>query len=191
MQSRPNLARTLCFMFSGKAGVGKTFLSDMIQKWCDEVGLKTLKSPFAYGVKETASFMGWDGNKDIRGRKLLQSIGNVGRVYDEDVWVRNTFIRIEEQVGYPFDAIFIDDWRFTNEFAYVFNQEPLYQPITIRVSSDSREILRGTPEYLDVSETQLDNFDFDYTIHNDVMDIDFSDCLHRMLVSEIRKNSVV
>ena len=157
---RPNLSHTLCFMFSGKAGTGKSWSSDTAQKLCDKLGLKTFKSPLAYGVKSTATYMGWDGEKDGKGRRLLQDIGKAGRAYDKDMWVRSAFTRIEEQVGYPFDAVFIDDWRFENEYKYVIDNEPLYKVIPIRMDAEDREILRGTPEYGDESETGLDAFSF-------------------------------
>lgn len=157
---KPNLTHTLCFMFSGKAGVGKSFTSDYAQKLCDEAGLSTFKAPLAYFVKETALFMGWDGKKDIQGRRLLQSIGTAGRAYDKDLWVGACFNRIENQTGYPFDAIFIDDFRYNNEYNYVVDTQMLYKAIPIRVQAPSREILVGTPEYNDSSETELDDFNF-------------------------------
>jgi len=147
-------------MFSGKAGTGKSWSSDSAQKFCDELGLKTFKSPFAYGVKAAATFMGWDGEKDARGRKLLQDVGKVGRAYDRNMWVSSSFIRIEEQVGYPFDAVFIDDWRFKNEYEYAIESEKLYKVIPIRLDAEDRESLKGTPEYDDISETELDKFEF-------------------------------
>jgi hypothetical protein len=160
-----NLTHTLCFLFSGKAGTGKTYWSDKLQLYLNNKGLKTYKAPFAFGVKSTATYMGWDGKKDQRGRRLLQRIGQDGREYDQDVWVRSTFNRIEDSVGWPYDAILIDDWRFINEYEYV-NKDWLYKPIRIRIEALNREILKGTPEYYEISETELDNFSFDCVINN-------------------------
>lgn len=159
---KPNLTHTLCFMFSGKAGTGKSYSADLAKELCEKAGLKTMKAHFAYGVKETARFMGWTGQKDRRGRKLLQDIGKAGRAYDPDLWVRQTFNYIEESVGYPYDAIFIDDWRFKNEYDYIVNNELLYKVVPIRMDAKDRESLKGTPEYDDISETDLDDFDFPF-----------------------------
>lgn len=38
--------------------------------------------------KIAKEYYGWDGQKDNRGRKLLQDIGTIGRQYDENVWVK-------------------------------------------------------------------------------------------------------
>jgi hypothetical protein len=166
VQPRPNMNKTLCFMLSGKAGVGKSYCAKLLNTLLIGRGLKSDIFNFAYGVKQTALFMGWDKNKDDRGRKLLQGIGNIGRTYDEDTWVRSTFIRIEDQVGYPFDAVIIDDWRFNNELSFVSKFEPLYKPIRIRVEAANRESLRYSAQWYDVSETELDLNEFDYTLLN-------------------------
>ena len=159
-QGRLSLSHTLCFMFSGKAGTGKTHSSEIAQKLCNNAGLSTFRAPLAKGVKDTARFMGWDGEKDRRGRILLQKIGAIGRDYDKDMWVRAAFCSIEESVGYPYDAVFIDDWRFTNELEFIQREQLLYKPVLIRLEAPDREILSGTPEYNDISETGLDNFPF-------------------------------
>ena len=153
-------------MFSGKAGVGKTFWSDILQKYLQDSGYKSYKSPFARGVKDTANFMGWNGKKDEKGRILLQEIGKSGRAYDINMWAKSAFLSIEDSVGYPYDCVFIDDWRFKDEYYYVVEKEPLYHPIRIRIEASEREILKGTPQYDDVSETDLDDFVFDYKIDN-------------------------
>jgi len=163
---RPNLTHTLCFLFSGKAGVGKTYCSDILLELLKNSGLKSAKFPFAYGVKATATFMGWDGKKDLRGRRLLQVIGQGGRAYNPNLWVHSTFVRIEESVGYPYDAVLIDDWRFINEYEYIMREQLLYKPVRIRVLAPEREILKGTPEYDEISEKNLDWFEFDHTIEN-------------------------
>ena len=160
-----SLSHTLCFMFSGKAGTGKTYSSTIAQKLCNDAGLSTFRTPFAKGVKDTASFMGWDGEKDRRGRSLLQKIGSIGRDYDKDMWVRAAFLRVEESVGYPYDAIFIDDWRFTNELEFIQREQLLYKPVLIRLEAPDREILLGTPAYDDISETDLDAFFYSYPVH--------------------------
>jgi hypothetical protein len=186
---KPNLTHTLCFMFSGKAGCGKSFSADLAQKLCNDLGLKTYRAPFAKGVKATANYMGWDGNKDTKGRILLQKIGFIGREYDKDMWVRSAMKDIEESVGYPYDAVFIDDWRFKNEYDYIFKNELMYKPIPIRIEAPSREILKGTPEYTDLSETELDDFDFPYTnyVCNDPDYLFYRDCLGDIIYREIIK----
>ena len=165
------LSHTLVLLFSGHAGVGKTFTSDIAQKYCNTLGLVTCKESFAFGVKNTAKFLGWNGEKDVKGRKLLQDIGRIGREYDKDTWVRSTIARTENSMGYPYDVIFIDDFRFMNEFEYI-EKEILYKPIPIRVIAPDREVLKGTPEANDISETEMDDREFTLYLMNRKDDFD-------------------
>ena len=175
------LSHTVVMMFSGHAGVGKSFCSDLAQKYCNELGLKTVKEPLAKDVKATAEFMGWRGVKDAAGRKLLQNIGSAGREYDKNLWVQSVFYRIDESVGYPYDVVFIDDFRFMNEFEYVRDNMLLYKPVPIRVIAPDREMLVGTPEYNDPSETELDNQDFQVYILNRKDDLYVHKHVHRVV----------
>ena len=161
------LTHTICFMFSGKAGVGKSYSADLLKQMVEEYNLNTFKSPFAAGVKATARFMGWDGNKDQKGRRLLQRIGQSGREYDENLWVKSSFQIIENSDSYPYDVVFIDDWRFPNEISFIQKNELLYKTIAIRVEAPDREILVGTPEYDEVSEVSLDDYkNFNFYLNN-------------------------
>lgn len=164
--NKGNLDKTLCFLFSGKAGVGKSYNSRVLLDYLSFLGYKVTAESFATGIKEVASFMGWDGVKDAKGRKLLQAIGQTGRDYDENIWVRSTFGRLEEQIAYPFDAVIIDDCRFKNEISYIENNELLYKIVPIRIEAKFRESLANTPMYNDISEVDLDDFNFKYELHN-------------------------
>jgi hypothetical protein len=192
LHERVSLSHTLCFMFSGKAGVGKTFCSDLLQKISEEeFGLKTCKAPFARGVKDTARFMGWGGQKNRKGRILLQRIGAAGREYDIDLWAKGCFNYIDESPGYPYDIVFIDDWRFKNELEYVQSNQLLYKAVPIRIEAPDREILKGTPEAIDQSEIELDKFTFAYTIFNSEDDIqNLTDSLTRMLTYQIKQYNI-
>lgn len=165
------MTKSLIILISGKAGVGKTtFAKNLLKIFADDYDLNCGIFPFATGVKRIAGLMGWRGIKDSRGRSLLQGIGSVGRAYDEDIWVRDTIEgTIEAQEKYPFDVVLVDDWRFPNEAEYIKKNSPLYQVITIRIESPSREILKDTKEYLDASETSLPSAVsemYDYLIYN-------------------------
>ncbi len=161
------LRKTLLFIFSGKAGVGKTYCSNVLLGEARKLGYLCEKTSFASGIKNVASEMGWDGLKDTRGRKLLISIGAAGRKYDRDTWVRKAMEDLEGSPMYPLDIVCIDDWRFPNELYFIESNFPLYVPIPIRVSAPKREILVGTKEYNDRSETSLDTFTgFKYVVDN-------------------------
>jgi hypothetical protein len=188
-QETPSMSKTLCFLFSGKAGVGKTYCSDMMARLTDEAGLTHFKSLFAYGVKRTAKCMGWDGQKDDKGRHLLQEIGKLGRLYDPDLWAKSAFSFIENSDGYPYDCVFIDDWRFKNEYHYIGMNQPLYKVVPIRVHAPDREMLRGKVYYADISETELDSFPwFRYIVYNNLDARALEEYLKKILSLEINSN---
>jgi len=68
----------------------------------------------ATGVKDVATKMSWDGEKDTRGRKLLQDIGSIGREYWEDLWVMQA-VSSFSSIAMKYDVLIIDDTRYRNE----------------------------------------------------------------------------
>lgn len=171
--------RKVAILISGKAGVGKTTLANFIKNSLIESGNIVCINPFAFEVKQTARYVGWDGIKDSRGRKLLQDIGQLVRDYNKDTWVRKTIERFGDQnaelflTGYPeIQFMICDDWRFPNESWYIKNNTDM-DTILIRVEAPDREILKGTPQYDEISENALpDGFevltDYDYVVSNSI-----------------------
>jgi len=166
--------RPAIVMISGHAGVGKTTFAQLLGEVVkeDNPDMIIMTMPIALGVKSVASTMGWDGQKDVAGRRLLQSVGQVGRAYNPDVWIAKAWKGIED-TNYHFQGrlkyAFIDDWRFKNEVTFIKEHNNLARRIyTVRIVAPSREILAGTPEALDISEVELDDYeDFDILIDNE------------------------
>lgn len=103
---------------AGPIGVGKTTTARTIQRMVPDSVILS----FAFPVKHIArEFFGWKGEKDERGRKLLQMLGtDVGRAFDPDIWVRHMLKEISdlrELEPEPPPLILIDDVRFDNEAA--------------------------------------------------------------------------
>jgi len=103
---------------SGNMGAGKTTFAEMLREELNNYHLKARILPFAKPLKDIAIELGWNGQKDEKGRKLLQLLGtDVGReCINEDIWVTKwlteaTKLQIEEDV----DIIISDDTRFINE----------------------------------------------------------------------------
>ena len=144
---------TLCI--SGKATSGKTTAAQVI---CEEF----LAESFAFGdgVKRVALELGWDGKKDARGRKLLQSIGRVGREYNSDLWVNKSIQEAKRLSPWNKDSICIfSDCRYPNEIARV--KQEMYNVITMRVERGGVKALK------DNSETSLDNYgNWDIVVDN-------------------------
>lgn len=154
-------------MVSGRAGEGKTTFA----KYCQDILVADYKIssaliPFAKMVKDTAFFMGWDGEKDDKGRKLLQEIGNTGRAYDIDMWAKHAVEFIDTH-SEEFEYVFIDDWRFPNEGKYL--QDLFWPTVTVRVHRPKEyHTLLNSPLYNDVSEVSLPENDeyYDVVIQN-------------------------
>lgn len=103
--------------FCGKAGVGKTTacntLKELHQGPC-------LILPWADELKRIArEEFGWDGQKDEKGRRLLQVIGTeCGRMYGGDLfWVKKWQKIVDEFIANASDNVLIlnDDTRFDSE----------------------------------------------------------------------------
>jgi len=156
-------------LVGGKAGVGKTTAANFINSYLDkEVTSYNYIGSFALGVKHVASMMGWNWEKDTKGRKLLQDVGNLGREYDKDTWINYLLNHMKENIPEELlDIIIVDDWRFPNEAEYFLSRPELYKVFTINIKSPQREILKGTREWKDVSENSLNDYkSFDYIINN-------------------------
>lgn len=152
-------------MVAGKAGSGKDTFCKLAM---DLYGDKIWRFAFADELKEIAQDMGWDGEKDNRGRQLLIDIGTDGRKYNKNLWVDKVADQIIDvmELGYKIDYAVITDFRYENEYnhmAYLFDKEDI---ITARIDRDFSSSLT-TDQQADESETGLLMFPFDYIIENE------------------------
>lgn len=146
--------KTVVILVSGKAGSGKSTVADMLAKKLRDIpSMTVMEYGFADPIKYIAkAYFGWDGEKDEKGRKLLQQIGAVGREYDQNVWVKHFVNQLDKRAGmFPFNFSLVSDWRFPNELAYL-RTNPLLDVVTIRVFG--RGGLKGEIAS-DVSENSL------------------------------------
>lgn len=164
-------------LISGKAGVGKTTLAGLLSNVVRSIeNEKTIimTQSFAWGLKQIAMRMGWNGEKDVEGRRLLQGIGQIGRAYDSDMWVKIAHKSMSD-LQYHYGSfkrslryIWVDDWRFKNEARFFKETDYQFKLTLVKIVAPSREILKGTPEALDISEVNLDDYtDFDIIINNE------------------------
>ena len=118
-------------------------------------------------------FLGWDGNKDIVGRTLLQTVGtDIVRAKHPNFWTGIVVGLIQAWEPYSnFDLAIIPDARFPNEVD--ISLENLQNCVSVRIERKNED---GTPwvnpilteeQQKHPSETSLDNFAFDYIVHND------------------------
>lgn len=117
---------------------------------------------FADALKEVARGIGWDGEKDDHGRWLLQQLGQQVREHiAEDAWVQAVAKSIQEMrslSGFRPTCVVLTDCRYQNEAQWVRSVGGK----VVRVSRPNTG-----PVNNHISESDLDDFDFDAVITND------------------------
>ena len=126
-------------LIGGKLTTGKTTSANYIQ---DTLTMKYPSLPiehtaFAKPIKEIAySVFHWDGQKDEKGRRLLQVIGTeAGREYNSNIWVEYLENYIVGGLFIP-NIVLVDDWRFPNEKEY-FANNIMFDLTTIRINRNT------------------------------------------------------
>lgn len=153
-------------LISGKAGHGKDTAAQLMKNELESRGEKVLIIKFGDAVKWFArEYYNWDGSKNIDGRNLLQYIGTqMMRTYDKYYWGRivSEFIAANKDFTYAL----IPDWRFYSEKEIILaDNKKCY---TIRIERPNFVNHNMTKAQLKhVSETELDNYKFDWIIRNE------------------------
>lgn len=167
-------------LISGKAEAGKTTTANIIKTFLEELGKKVACTPYGQYVKDTAKLIwNWNGEKDKKGRELLQWWGtDIVRAQDPNFWV-DSVIRLAKVIDKYVDYLIIDDCRFLNEIEswravkYVAldeatdalaNRQRFSDIITIRVERPGHENALTPEQRRHPSETELDDYIFDITI---------------------------
>lgn len=130
---------------SGKKRVGKDTCGHYLEL---KYGFQRIA--FADHLKKIAKKVGWDGKKDVKGRRLLQVLGEVVRDYNEQYWVDQVLATIQKKAREGYTDFVITDMRFPNEVAWLRE----VGGVAVRVYSED-EITND----LHKSETALDNYD--------------------------------
>ena len=109
----------------GKLESGKSTAADYLCKH-----LQAVIKPFAKPIKDFAFSLGWDGNKDTKGRRLLQLLGTeVGReCISDDIWIEKWQESLDNTGSNV--TIICDDLRFQNEYEHLVTLSE-NMPVTI------------------------------------------------------------
>jgi hypothetical protein len=101
--------------FTGLAGVGKSTCAKMLLLALAEWQFRSEIISFADPLKRYAKILGWNGEKDEKGRRLLQLLGTeCGReCIDPDLWVKKWEIAANSKN--TLHVVISDDVRFDNE----------------------------------------------------------------------------
>ncbi len=155
--------RIICI--SGKAMSGKDTTAKYLKMALTSKGNKVLIMHFADLLKYVCStYFGWNGEKDEKGRTLLQYVGtDVVRKQSPDFWA-NFVVAILSFFPNEWDYAIIPDCRFPSEYEIFksYNMDAILLRV-VRLNFDSPL----TPEQQQhLSETALDNYRYDATIVN-------------------------
>lgn len=159
-------------IISGKSGAGKDMLAHFMKEKLESQGKKVLTIHYGDAVKWVLrDYYNWDGQKDEKGRTLLQHIGtDVVRAKYPNFWtgiVAGLVSAFEEE----FDVALIPDARFPNEVEIVMDM--ISNSVCVRIERKNPD---GSPwvnpaftaeQLAHPSETSLDKYAFDYIVHND------------------------
>lgn len=153
-------------VISGKAGSGKSFLAEHLKGMYEEMyGYRVANLAYGDPLKMIArNLYGWNGKKGESGRKLLQRLGtDIVHPNNKFCWagcIANIILGLRSE----FDLFIIPDARFRHEIGFLegfFDADA--DIITIRV--DGKTSLSGESAN-HASETELDNYPFDYYFPN-------------------------
>lgn len=152
-------------LISGHAQNGKDTTASMLMEKLTADGYKVLITHYADLLKYICkAFFGWDGNKDERGRTLLQYVGtDVIRKKAPDFWV-DFISRILSYFDGDWDYVIIPDTRFPNEINRLKTDG--FDVIHLRIVRSGFPSPLTPEQQRHPSETALDNTKPDYYIYN-------------------------
>lgn len=98
--------------FTGKMYSGKSTAAQILKEWIPN----GVRLSFASDLKDLAKELGWNGEKDKKGRRLLQLLGTdvCRQCLGEDYWITKFQNKISRPI-YADKVIIVDDVRFDNE----------------------------------------------------------------------------
>lgn len=150
-------------LFSAKAQHGKDASASILKNIMEQDNKKVLITHYADLLKFICkNMMNWNGEKDDKGRNLLQRVGtDVIRKQNPDYWVSfiSGFLKMFPD---EFDFVLIPDCRFPNEIQRMIDDE--FDVFTVRVNRIDFESSLTDEQKNHVSETALDGYLFDYYI---------------------------
>ena len=153
--------------FIGRAGSGKDASATILGTYFENKSLTTEKFAFADKLKEECRSLGWDGEKDLKGRTMLQHLGDVMREYKGPSYYADIVAnKICESSA---DVIFVTDVRFISE-AEALNEldgEDCKVYLIRLIKSTGgwhRDLTKAQMAH--ASESEMDSITVDYAVMN-------------------------
>lgn len=144
------------YAISGKAQHGKDTFAELLYQELTEKGYKVLVTHYGDLVKYICkTIFNWDGQKDEKGRHLLQYVGtDIIRKEKPNYWV-DFVVDIIKFFGENWDYVLIPDTRFPNEVDVL--KENFNNVKHIRVTRPNFESTLTDEQKRHPSETALDD----------------------------------
>ena len=157
-------------LISAKAKHGKDTVAELTKSYLESKGERVLICHYADLLKYICkTFFNWDGNKDDKGRTILQHVGtDIIRVKNHapNYWVG--FIADLLWMFYDeWDYVLIPDTRFDNELEVMIDNFGEKTVQSIRINRPNFDSGLSIEQLNHPSECALDGYDFDHYITND------------------------
>lgn len=152
-------------LVSGKAQNGKDTVASMLREKLTSDNHSVLLTHYADLLKYICrNYFGWDGNKDEKGRQMLQYVGtDVIRKQNPTLWV--DFVAMMLKYFHEnWDYVIIPDCRFPNEVTTMV--ENGFDTVHLRVVRPNFESPLTEEQQKHPSETALDDTVPDFYIEN-------------------------
>jgi hypothetical protein len=151
---------------SAKAQHGKDLTASILKEKLEHQNKKVLIVHYADYLKFICrEYFGWDGQKNEKGRTILQQIGTEKiRTRDPDFHV-GILTRMMKVFAKDYDYFLIPDTRFPNEIEYLKNNK--FNIITLNVLRLNFENNLTPEQRQHKSEIALDGYNFDYYLKSE------------------------
>ena len=153
-------------LISGKAQNGKDTVGSILRKQLMQDGNRVLMTHYADLLKYICrNYFDWDGQKDEKGRALLQYVGtDVVRKQNPTMWV-DFISMILRYFRDSWDYVIIPDTRFKDEISTLIKDG--FYTLHLRVERPNFKSNLTEEQLNHPSETELDDVVPDYRIIND------------------------
>lgn len=151
---------------SGKARHGKDTLAGILKDHLESNGYRVLIAHFGDLVKYICEkFFDWDGQKDAKGRTLLQYVGtDVVRTQEPNYWT-NFVKSVLTLFPNEWDYVLIPDCRFPNEIE-CFKDDVHFDAHLVRITRPNFDSGLTTEQLNHPSETSMDDYMADCYVMN-------------------------
>lgn len=150
---------------SAKARHGKDVSGLILKEIYESRGKKVLITHFADLLKYVCTaFFNWDGQKDEKGRTLLQYIGTDVVVAQNPTFWAEFIVNILKFFENEWDYVIIPDCRYPTEVATI---ERAFETIVLRVERPNFDNGLTEAQKNHPSEVDMDHYPFDAIIYND------------------------